>query len=193
MMKKLLSITSIVCCLILIGWGGYYYWEGTPRYSLYQMASAIKAHDSKTFLLYLDVDQIVDGLADSTSAAVEEKTSAGTPSEGSARNPKTSANSRGFLGTLMPQVIKALKPILKRQLVTIAENIESKQTISPLALCTLARVKRKGQLAEVSIQAEGDRTYTFTMARASRKVWKIIRIEMDLLDFLQKPQGAGTD
>jgi len=191
MVKKLLSITGILCFLLLIGWGGYYYWQGTPRYSLYQMGKAIKEHDSKTLLRYLDIDQIVDGLADSTSAAVAEKTSPAAPSEEPKRNPNSSAGTRGFLERIMPQVIKALKPILNRQLIKIVEDIGSGKTISPLALCTLSQVKRTGQLAEVSIQADNDRTYTFTMARISRKEWKIIRINMDLLDFLQKPPRAG--
>ncbi len=190
MMKRLISFFSILCFFVLIGWGGYYYWQGTPRYSLYQMGNALKEHDSKTFLLYLDIDQIVDGLADSTSAAVDKKTSPAAPSGKPKRNTKSSANTRNFFKTLMPQVIKALKPIIERQLIKIVEDIEEENTISPLALCTLSHVRRKGQLAEVSIQAEGDRTYTFTMVRASRRVWKIVRINMDLLDFLQKPREA---
>jgi len=190
MMKRLLSITSILCFFVLIGWGGYYYWQGTPRYSLYQMGNAIKERDSKTLFLYLDIDQIVDGLADSTSAAVEKKTSPAAPSEEPKRNTKSSANTRDLFKTLIPQVIKALKPILERQLIKIVEDIEEEHTISPLALCTLSQVKRKSQLAEVSIKVEEDRVYTFTMARASRRVWKIVRINMDLLDFLQKPREA---
>lgn len=191
-MKKLLSVFSILCCSVLIGWGGYYYWQGTPRYSLYKMGNAIKDHDSKTLLVYLDIDEIVDGLAGSTSAAVEKKASpAAPPSKDPKRNTKSSANRRDLFNTLMPQVMKALKPILERQLIKIVEDIEAEHTISPLALCSLAHVRRKGQLAEVSIEAEGEKTYTFTMARASRRVWKIVRINMDFLDFLQKPRSAG--
>lgn len=188
MMKRLLSVTGIVCFLFLVGWGGYYYWEGTPRYSLYQMGNAIKAHDAKTFFLYLDIEQIVDGLADSTSSAVAKKTSSSAVSEETKRNTKSSGNARELFKQLMPQVIKALKPILERQLIEVVEDLEKEHTISPLALCTLSRVKRKGQLAEVSIQAEGDRFFTFTMARTSRRVWKVVRINTDLLDYLQKPR-----
>lgn len=186
-MKKLLVITGILCCLLVTGWGGYYYWQGTPRYSLYQMGNALKKHDAKTFLLYLDIDQIVDGLADSTFAAVKKKTSPPGSSEEPERNTSVSAHKRDFYEMLMPQVIKALKPILERQIMKAVEDIEGEQTISPLALCTLSHVKRDGPLAEVSIQAGEDKTYTFTMARASRRVWKIVGIPMDLLDFLQKP------
>jgi hypothetical protein len=188
MMKRLLSYFGILCFFVLLGWGGYYYWQGTPRYSLYQMGNAIKDKDSETFLLYLDIDGIVDGLAGSTSAAVEKKTSPAPPSKEPTRNKKSSANRRDLFKTLMPQVMKALRPILERQLIKIVEDIEEEHIISPLALCSLAHVRRKGQLAEVSIEAEGEKTYTFTMARASRRVWKIVRINMDFLDLLQKPR-----
>jgi hypothetical protein len=154
------------------------------------MASAIKEHDSKKFLLYLDIEEIVDGLADSTSAAVEKKTSPALSSREPPKGGTSSANTRNIFRTLMPQVIKSLKPILERQLVKAVEDIEDKQTISPLALCTLSQVKRKGQLAEVSIQGDGGRPYTFTMARTSRRIWKVVRINMDLLDFVQKSRQA---
>ena len=90
----------------------------------------------------------------------------------------------------MPQVIKALKPILERQLIKLVEDIEVEHTISPLALCTLSKVKREGLLTEVSVKVEGDRTYAFTMARTSRRIWKVVRVDMDLLDLLQKARQA---
>ena len=41
-MKRWVVYALIILVLFLGAWAGYYYWQGTPRYSLYQMGRAIK-------------------------------------------------------------------------------------------------------------------------------------------------------
>ncbi|MBT8406279.1 MAG: DUF2939 domain-containing protein, partial [Deltaproteobacteria bacterium] len=58
---KFLTIT--VALLVVVLAGGFYYFTGTPRYSLYKLGRAVKNHDSAEFHKYVDVDRIVDHLA----------------------------------------------------------------------------------------------------------------------------------
>jgi len=46
LVKKFLVFITILSFLGLIDWGGYYYWQETPRYSLYQTGKALQNHDS---------------------------------------------------------------------------------------------------------------------------------------------------
>ena len=64
--QRLIVYGCVFFGAILFAWGGLYYWQGTPRYSLYQMGKAIKNHDAEGFMLFLDIDRIVDGLVKST-------------------------------------------------------------------------------------------------------------------------------
>ena len=188
LLKRFLLSFVILSFLSLIGLGGYYYWQGTPQYSLYQMAKAIKNHNSKSFLLYLDIDQIVDGLADSTFKEVEKKTSPTTSSEKGKKHNSPSINAKDAVKNLMPQVIKALKPILKKQLIKVVEDIGQERTVSPLAFCVLSKMKKGSHFAEVVINIKKNQTYAFTMARQPNRLWKVVRINIDLLDILQKAQ-----
>jgi len=182
LLKKRFSIfLAILSCLCLIGWGGYYYWQGTPRYSLYQIGKAIENHDSKTLLLYLDVDQIVNGLADSTFREVEKRT---FPNK-SSRSPSLN-NKKELIKSLMPPVIKALKPILKRQIIQLVEDIGQEGKVSPLTFFILSEIKRRGEFAEVVIKTEKNQSYTFTMAKTPDRFWKVLRIDLGLWDLLQR-------
>ncbi len=72
-MKRLALCVLILVGLVLGVWAGNYYWQGTPRCSLYRMAKAIKNNDPQTFLSYVDMDQVLEGMVDSTIKEVREK------------------------------------------------------------------------------------------------------------------------
>ncbi|MFH0813236.1 MAG: hypothetical protein V2A69_10440 [Pseudomonadota bacterium] len=181
--KRWLVVISVVFGLVLLGGGGYYYWTGTPRYSLYQMGKAIKNHDSETFLLYLDIDRIVDGLAESTSKKVEDNVSPPSPSE-SSKHERLSRRSRDIVRALLPQVLKSLKPILKKQIQKVVEEVGRKNKISPLAFCMLSDIEKKGGIAEVRVKTKKEQTFHFTMERTPQRIWKVVGIDINVLDFV---------
>ena len=66
-MKKRLALFVLIAVGVVLGvWAGNNYWQGTPRCSLYRMAKAIKNNDPQTFLRYVDMDQVLEGMVDST-------------------------------------------------------------------------------------------------------------------------------
>ena len=86
----------------------------------------------------------------------------------------------------MPPVIKALKPILKRQIIQLVEDIGQEGKVSPLTFFILSEIKRRGEFAEVVIKTEKNQSYTFTMAKTPDRFWKVLRINLGLWDLLQR-------
>lgn len=60
-MKKLIVVLFIIGICAL---GGYFYWQTTPDYTLSQIKSAIKAHDTEKFKEYVDVHNVAASVVD---------------------------------------------------------------------------------------------------------------------------------
>ena len=57
-------ILSAVVIILLMGYLGYSYWTRTPKYSLYQIAKAIRHHDVELFNKHVDVNTLTNRLID---------------------------------------------------------------------------------------------------------------------------------
>jgi hypothetical protein len=189
--KRLLVYGAVFFAVVLIGSGSLYYVQGTPRYSLYQMGKAIKDHDSERFVTFLDIDKIVDGLVKSTVKEVEDNVSRQEPSGSQSKDDKISQRGRDLVTTLMPQVAKALKPILRKQIQMAIEHIGRKNNVSPLGVCILSEVEKKGEIAEVRVKAGKKKTYHFTMERTPQRLWKVVNIDINVLDLARKAAPPG--
>jgi hypothetical protein len=191
--RRFLVYGVVFFAIILTGTGFLHYLQGTPRYSLYQMGKAIRDHDSERFGTFLDIDKIVDGLVKSTVKEVEDNVSQHEPSGSPSQDEKIARRERDLVTTLMPQVAKALKPILKKQIHIAVEQIGRKNNVSPLGICILSEVEKKGEVAEVRVKAGKKKIYHFTMERTPQRLWKVVNIDINILDFARKafPPAGG--
>ncbi|WAC08838.1 MAG: hypothetical protein OS130_06540 [Thermodesulfobacteriota bacterium] len=183
-MKKWVFFISIILGLVLGGWAGYYYWQGTPRCSLYRMAKAIKNNDPQTFLSYIDMDQVVEGMLDSTIKKVRKKFSPNSDSDEPAQEESSPKDKR--FNDMVAQLTQSLKPALEQQLTRAFQNIEQRDRISPLAAAFLSHVKREGDKAQVTMKVSKKDSYQCTMEKTPDGFWKVVSINVDFFKLYKK-------
>ena len=144
----------------------YYYFIGTPTYSLYQTRKAIKTHDSISFNQYVDVDRIVDGLADDVFKDSEEEMGS---------LPKIM---RGLGKELLDSTLYLAKESLKENINKSIEDI-SQEGENPIVKTKVKEVKKEGKSAEVVLTNSNNEEIKLTMVRMSGRRWKIVRISFD--------------
>ncbi|MBU1092071.1 DUF2939 domain-containing protein [Patescibacteria group bacterium] len=105
--NKLLLI--VLGAVIVLG-GGFYWFMGTPQYSMWQLKTAIAKHDSELAMKYFNVDKMVDNVwPKMTSALMTEA--------------QQSDDTLGFMGILLGSgIVDNMKPMIKEQLKTSLEN-----------------------------------------------------------------------
>jgi|GEM_PF-1251914 len=173
-MKKI--ILGVVVALIILG-SSYYYFKGTPRYSLYQTKKAIQDHDSITFNKYVDVDRIVDNLTDEGSKSIETEMN-------------SSADSLGELGKGM---VKAFLPMLKGGLKnsinkSIEEISDGKQ--NAFAEAKIKEIKQEGKSANITLLNTKNEEIRLSMVQTPERYWKVVNVNFD--DF-KKVNPEATD
>ena len=183
-MKKLALFALILLGLVLGGWEGYYYWQGTPRCSLYRMAKAIKNNDPETFLSYVDMDQVLEGMVDSTVKKVRKKNSPNSDSAEPAPEEPSPQNKE--FNNMVAQLAQSLKPALEQQLTRAFQNIEQRDRISPFAAAFLSQVKREGNKAQVTMRVSKKDTYQCTMEKSPDGFWKVVKLDVDFFKLYKK-------
>ena len=185
-MKKIALFVLILLGLVLGSWAGYYYWQGTPRCSLFRMAKAIKNNDPQTFLRYVDVDQVFEGIVDTTMKDAREKKS--PDSDSTASEPEESSGANKKFENMIAQLAKALRPALERQAIRAINNMDPEQRdrISPFAAAFLSQVKQEGDKAQVMVKVSKKDTYQGTMEKTPERFWKIVKLDIDFFKMLKK-------
>lgn len=183
-MKKIALFVLILLGLVLGVWAGYYYWQGTPRCSIYRMAKAIKNNDPQTFLSYVDMDQVLEGMVDSTIEEVRRKISPNSDSAEPAPEEPSPKNKE--FKDMVAQLAQSLKPALEQQLTRAFQNIEQRDRISPFASAFLSHVKREGNKAQVTVKASKKDTYQCTMEKTPDGFWKVVSIDVDFFKLYKK-------
>ncbi|HPD60293.1 MAG TPA: DUF2939 domain-containing protein [Thermodesulfobacteriota bacterium] len=183
-MKKRMPFVLILLGLVLGGWAGYYYWQGTPRCSLYQMAKAIKNNDPQTFLRYVDMDQVLEGIVNSTIEEMRKKISPNSGSAASAQEDPSHKNKE--LKDMVARLAQSLKPALEQQVIRAIRDIEQKDRISPFAFAFLSQVKQEGNKAQVMVRASKKDTYQCTLEKTPERSWKIVRLDVDFFKLYKK-------
>jgi len=171
-------LTIIVALLVAVLAGGFYYFSGTPRYSLYKIGRAVKNHDSGEFHKYVDVDRIVDHLA---KFAVEQIV------EEMERDQSTNAwqidgqqFDKELAMMMVPKLMESLKPQIKQEVTRLIEDTEEETEGSPLLGATLAGIEVKGSLALVTVEHEDTgEEIRFKMVKSPDRYWKIVEIDID--------------
>jgi hypothetical protein len=185
-MKKKAFLVLILLGLVLGTWAGYYYWQGTPRCSLYRMAKAIKNNDPQTFLRYVDVDQVFEGIVDTTIKDARKKKSPDSDSTTSEPEEPSDANKK--FENMIGQLAQALKPAVKQQAIRAINKMDPEQRdrISPLAFAFLSHVEQEGDKAKVTVRASKENSYQGTMEKTPEGFWKIVSLDVDFFKMLKK-------
>ena len=183
-MKRWALCVFIVLGLVLGVWAGNNYWQGTPRCSLYRMAKAIKNNDPQTFLSYVDMDQVLEGMVDSTIKKGRKKISPNSDSAEPA--PEEPSRKNKEFNDMVAQLAQSLKPALEQQLTRAFQNIKQRDRISPFASAFLSHVKREGNKAQVTVKASKKDTYQCTMEKTPDGFWKVVKLDVDFFKLYKK-------
>mgnify|MGYP000364244771 CR=1 FL=1 len=157
-MKKIIII-SLVTLVLAVG-GGYYYFTGTPTYSLYQLKKSIENHDSITFNQYIDADRIIDRLVTDAMEGTETELS---------DNPFS-----GFAKTLLVSMKDEFKSSLNKSV----EEISSGKDVK-LAKLTIKNVTKEGKSASVTLRNPEGEELHLNMIKIPEGYWKIVSVNLD--------------
>jgi hypothetical protein len=179
---KLLTLSVALVVFLVIG---FYYFTGTPRYSLYKIGRAVKNHDSGEFHKYVDVDRIVDHLA---KFAVEQIVAE------MERDQSTDAwqidgqqFDRELAMMMVPKMMESLKPQIKQEVTRLIEDTDEDMEGSPLLGATLADIQTKGSLALVTvINEDTGEEIRFKMVKSPDRYWKIVEIDLESFEALSQ-------
>ena len=176
-------LTISVALLVVVLASGFYYFTGTPRYSLYKIGRAVKNHDSGEFHKYVDVDRIVDHLA---KYAVEQIV------DQMERDQSTTAwqidgqqFDKELAMMMVPKMMESLKPQIKQEVTRLIEDTNEETEGSPLLGATLAGIEVKGSLALVTVEHEDTgEEIRFKMVKSPDRYWKIVEIDLESFETL---------
>ncbi len=173
---KFLAISIVLVVAFLAA--GFYYFSGTPRYSLYKMSRAIKNHDSGQFHKYVDVDRIVDHLAKyAVEQALAEMEQSQTPGDWGRARPEFD---KEMAMMMLPTMMAALKPQIKQAITDFIENPDRENEGSPLLGATLAEIETAGSTSMVTLENEdtGEKI-RFKMAKSPDRYWRIVELDFE--------------
>lgn len=173
-MKKLILIT--IALLVIIG-SSYYYFKGTPRYTLWQTRKAIQEHDSITFNKYVDVDRVVGSLTDEGSKSIESEMNSSADSLGKL--------GKGMVNAFLPLFKEGLKNSINK---SIEEISDGKQ--NAFAEAKLKEIKQEGKSANITLLNVKNEEIRLSMVQTPERYWKIVGINFD--DF-KKVNPEATD
>lgn len=161
--KKILIVSSVIFILVLSG--VYAYIRTTPRYSLYQLRSALENHDPERALLFIDIDSIVDNLLRDTLQKQD-------------TTPKNQWEKTGNdLGKgLALMMAPAMKAALKSQFKSAISSTDEKNDLQKINSVGLwnGEIVVNGGSAVLVIDNNG--ITKFRMIKSTNGYWKIIEI-----------------
>ena len=161
--RDILIVSSIIFVLVISG--AYAYIRTTPRYSLYQLRSALENHDPESALLFIDIDSIVDNLLRD---ALQKQ-------DVSPKNQWEQAGSdlgKGLVLMMAPAMKESLKSQFKSAIASTDDKIDL-QKIKSVGLWD-ADIAVNGGSAVLMINNKG--ITKFRMIKASNGYWKISEI-----------------
>lgn len=180
---KLLTISVALLVVFLVI--GFYYFSGTPRYSLYKIGQAVKNHDSGEFHKYVDVDRIVDHVAKYAIQEVVAEMEENQPIDDWGRGGQEFDKE---LATMMlSNMMEALKPQIRQKITEFIEDTDDEREGSPLVGATLADIQTEGSTSLVTLENEktGEKI-RFKMAKSPDRYWKIVEIDLESFERLSQ-------
>lgn len=157
-MKKIIII-SLAILAVAIG-GGYYYFTGTPTYSLYQLKKSIQAHDSATFNKYVDTDRVIDGLLTDAMKGTD-----------------ADSNNNPFAG-LAQTFLLSMKETLKSSINKNVEDISNGKGDKITGL-RIKSVTKEGKSANVTLENSNSEEIHLSMINVPEGYWRIVSVNLD--------------
>jgi len=173
--KKFIFIgIGVIVLLGLIG-AGYYWWTGTPEYSINQIKKAIKTHNSELGLKYIDTDAIFENLWTNMKSEFLKEAEQAEEFE-----------AIGIMFGL--QLAENMKPTLKEDFEEVIKSWFSPSTEEkPKEIATTKESLRTGAFWEkdLEIKKQGDSAYIelpdntkiVLTKKAGKRYWVISKIE----------------
>ena len=171
--SSLLTIGMSFFCIVLIVAGLFFYIKGTPRYSLYQFRSAVDDRDVDGAMKYLDIDSIVDKLAQDVITPREEPP-AQNEYEQMGRN-----FGKGLMMLMLPALKEAAKTGIREQIANPKHpGQEGKYNFTSARSLWDLSVEQTGNIAVVSIS--DPKSAVIKMRKAPEGHWRIVEFITDL-------------
>lgn len=163
-MRRLLLILLLVA-LGGAGFGATYVFLRSPHWALYQIGKAIHQHDSRLFLAYVDVPQILTSQKDEILALVMPN-----QDQGGQRDMV-----RQILGAFMGPIIEQVRERVSR----VVADPQRQNLPSSWTLTLAAKVTTNGDVALVVLSdpRNGDRL-RLGMQRAKDGYWRVVQINV---------------
>lgn len=155
-MKKIIVSVSLFVAIVS-GWS-YYYFIGTPTYSLYEIKEAMKKHDTERFKKYVDIDSITDNLLNEASKKMD-----------------TGEDPTGALSGLKALVISAMRPAIKN---AIEKSIEDAKNDSDTKF-TIKRIDKDKDTATAIVESSKGGEMTLLMKKTPNRYWQVVGIDSD--------------
>lgn len=174
--KKFVFIGIGVIILLGVIGGGYYWWTGTPEYSINQIKKAIETHNPELGLKYIDTDAIFENLWTDMKSELMKET-------------EKAEGFEAFGMMLGVQLAESMKPAFKEQVKQGVESwfsvsteekpTETTSTKENLELGTIwqqKELKIKKQGSSAYIELPDDIKIVFTK-KEGKRYWVISKIE----------------
>jgi hypothetical protein len=180
---KLLTISVALLVVFLVI--GFYYFSGTPRYSLYKIGQAVKNRDSGEFHKYVDVDRIVDHVAKFAVEQAVAEMEKNQPIDEWGRGGQEFDKELAVM--MLSNMIEAMKPQIRQKITEFIEEPDEEMEGSPLLGATLAGIEIKGSLALVTVENEDTgEEIRFKMVKSPDRYWKIVEIDLESFERLSQ-------
>lgn len=181
--KWLVVLLVIIGIIVIIGVLGLVSVKGTPQYSLYKMAEAVKKKDYTTFSKYFNVDSVVDDLLDK--ALEEAKKNMLQQAEESSEDTKAAQEYFEFLAVEMRTQMKEQAKAEIKKSVEEGRFYEDYKEASMISIFLNTKFQVKGTEADVIlVNREKNQSLPLKM-RKKNGYWEIYKIDIDISE-LQK-------
>jgi hypothetical protein len=189
-------LVALLFLIVAIGLGSgiYYfaYWRETPRYALWQMVRAIQANDTQTLFQYIDLQAVVDNLAEKSTGDLEswflQKGLGATPGEDDLSRLARSLTKK-FARFLAPKMVVALEPQIKAGVEKYLAELNTMQKTALSAIPAKAEIQQQNGMARVTLtEPNSGQTFQFQMAKPPEgNKWRIVEINyQDLRTIIEK-------
>ena len=165
--KKAIGIFLIIVLAFSLGLG-WRWLEGTPHYALYKIGASLKNREADTFLVYVDLDSILQKqAAESVSTLLK-----------SAASDKLLGKIIGSMGefkiTLNPGTQAGLTSLVREELKKYLRNPDNPTLPSAFLLLSVARFNTRGDQSLVTLKKDKDQL-RLAMSR-SGGIWRVVEL-----------------
>ncbi|MBW1917922.1 MAG: DUF2939 domain-containing protein [Deltaproteobacteria bacterium] len=192
MRRKTLTLILVVLAFsgaIILGY--LWFWQGTPRHTLYQMVRAIQNRDINNFYKFVDLQAIFNNFINDASQDLgflnENNQKEEPPPDEFARWSRKLG--KKFARYLLPKLFGTFEAQIKGQIERYLLSLSTSETLSLTALVTQAQIQQQGHQAEVTlIDPETKKPLRFRMQQnPDTREWRVVEVNyQDLKEFLKK-------